>query len=238
MNGVGCLKLFILDLVRGFDSITSSCGERMMKKVVLVTLLFAMTSVAAGEVSTRVCRADGLTPGPEDPNIMVGTKLTIIVSSDAGSVDPYPVDLLIMGDDRDYGVLSAGMGLPDAGGGAMVYSGDDDLYQGFYFQTDENVGPGDWFIVDYTATAIGDCNIGFYEWFMLTYEIPFTHVRTRDFDDNTKVNLVDFATLAFYWQRSDCSDPDRCGGADLDINDSVNIYDLMLFVDYWLEYTE
>ena len=63
-----------------------------MKKLLLLVslLIFGMASVVAGEVSTRVCLADGNTPlEPIEvnlpiikcPDIMVRTKLTIIIDS-------------------------------------------------------------------------------------------------------------------------------------------------------------
>ncbi|MHC4736714.1 MAG: hypothetical protein ACYTDW_20005, partial [Planctomycetota bacterium] len=60
-----------------------------MKGLTLLAIFLGMASVAAGKVSTRVCLADGNTPFPPVdsnfphvyPDIMVGTRLTIIVSS-------------------------------------------------------------------------------------------------------------------------------------------------------------
>ena len=60
-----------------------------MKNLVIVILTLVFSSIAAGEVSTRVCLSDANTPLElADPNIpfvyrdiMVGTKLTIIVDS-------------------------------------------------------------------------------------------------------------------------------------------------------------
>ena len=74
----------------------------MGKLTLLLAVFFGMVSVAVSEVSTRVCRADGSTPF-EYLDIMVGTKLTIIVNSDANEIDPYAVDLFIEGANRDYG---------------------------------------------------------------------------------------------------------------------------------------
>ncbi len=205
-----------------------------MKKLIPLILIFVMASAAVGEVSTRVCEADGNTPFNDRP-IMVGTKLKIIVSSDANSIDPYAVDLTIEGTDRDYGLLSAPVCLDAAGEGAWWYPWNDDLHQGFCFQTDENAEAGDWFTVDYNATKIGDCNVVFYDNFVPAYEIPFTHVRTRDFNKDTIVNFEDYAVLGSHWLETDCGD---CGGADLTDDNDVDTYDLKLFTDYWLEKTE
>lgn len=204
-----------------------------MKRLILLTLFFCTAQVAVGEVSTRVCRADGNTP-LEYQEIMVGTELTIIVSSDANA-DSYPVDLFIEGPNRDYGLLSDACCLDAAGEGALVYPWDDDFYQGFCFQTGEIAEANDWFIADYNATNIGDCSVAFYDNFMFAYNIPFTHVPTRDFDGSTRVDFGDFTVLASYWQETDCNE---CGGADLDDGNNVDVNDLMLFTDYWLETTK
>jgi len=230
-----------------------------MKKLVLLMLFFSMASTATGEVSTRVCLADGNTPFlPPDsnfphtyPDIMVGTKLTIIVSSDADGywdgglfiVDPY----------RDYGVLSGrdynettedwkGSRFPAAGEEARVYNWEDDYMSGFDFYGDDYAEANDWFIIDYSATAIGDCNVGFYDYSVSMddpiYCLEFFHVRTRDFNNDTVVDFADFGVLASHWQVADCNDPDWCEGTDLDTNGAVDSNDLGLFVDYWLEETE
>ncbi len=98
---------------------------------------------------------------------------------------------------------------------------------------------GDWFIIDYNATAIGDCNVDFYDYSISAddpnYYLEFSHVRTRDFNKDTKVDFGDFTVLASYWQQIDCGE---CGGADLDDGNNVDVNDLMLFTDYWLETTE
>ncbi|HEW79658.1 MAG TPA: hypothetical protein ENH34_06835 [Phycisphaerales bacterium] len=217
-------------------------------KMALLVLFFSMTSVVVGEVSTRVCEADGNTPF-DSRDIMVGTRLTIIVSSDVN--DNWPCDLAIQGTDRYYGVLSArdfnestqhydGSLLEAADDGAFVYRWYDSPLEidGFSFTGKGNAG--NWFIVDYNAIAIGDCNVGFYESLAVdpTYEIPFSHVRTRDFNKDTKVDFIDFAAIASYWQKAGCSDPNWCEGTDLDTDSNVDVNDLMLFVDYWLEKTQ
>ncbi|MFC1677721.1 dockerin type I domain-containing protein [Planctomycetota bacterium] len=218
-----------------------------MKKLILLMLFFVMAPQVQGALSTRVCLADGNTP-LEYQDIMVGTKLTIIVSSDAN--DSYiPCDLAIERVYSDYGVLSArdfnestnrydGAILEAASEIAYAYNWNDDFYQvdGISFTGEGDAG--DWFFVDYTAIGIGDCNVGFYDWFFLAYDIPFTHVRTRDFNNDTKVGFADFATLALYWQETTCGDSNDCQGTDLDINGTVDANDLMLFTDYWLEKTQ
>jgi hypothetical protein len=209
-----------------------------MKKVIPFMLFFGIASAAVGEVSTRVCEADGNTPF-DGRDIMVGTKLTIIVSSDTGGY--WPGDLAIAGTNRDYGFLSGACALEAAGTAPLLYCWEDDQHQGFSFQTDEDAVAGDWFIIDYTATNIGDCNVGVYEWFSMDpiYELSFSHVRTRDFNNDTKVDFCDYAILASHWRATDCNEPcGWCEETDLDTNGSVDVNDLMLFCEYWLEKTE
>ena len=231
-----------------------------MKKLILLVLFFGMAPVAIGEVSTRVCLADGNTPFPPlDPNdpcvspdVMVGTKLTIIVYSDVAEV--WDGALAISGEDRNYGILSArdyneftfdyeGSHLPAAGDEAVVWLWHDDMLEidGFSLWTDfVDPNEGDWFIIDYNAIAIGDCNVGFYDDSISidpNYYLEFSHVRTRDFNGDTKVDFTDFVVLASYWQEAVCYDPNWCEGADLDTDGSVDANDLVLFVEYWLEKT-
>jgi len=222
-----------------------------MKKLIIVVLIFGMASVAVGEVSTRVCEADGNTPFDDRP-IMVETKLTIIVSSDA---DGYwdGGALTITEGDRDYGLLSArdyndttldwaGSRFEEAGDGARVWTWEEPGIAGFELYGDSSAVAEDWFIIDYNAIEIGDCNVGFWDyeidWFDPIYYLSFSHVRTRDFIKDTIVNFIDFTAIASYWQETGCNDPNWCEGTDLDTNGSVDANDLALFVDYWLERTE
>jgi hypothetical protein len=181
---------------------------------------------------------------------MVGTKLIIIVSSDVND-DYWPCDLAIRGTNRDYGVLSARDFNESTGhyDGSLLEAASDEAYVYFWHDDDLEIdgfsftGEGDagnWFIIDYNAIAVGDCNVGFYEWFASepTYEISFSHVRTRDFNNDTIVDFRDYAILASHWLETSCNAPSWCEGADLDIDGSVDINDVMLFCQYWLERTK
>jgi len=221
----------------------------IMTKQILAALFFCMGSVAAGEVSTRVCLADGNTP-LEYTDIMVGTKLTMIVSSDVAQDWFAGGALVIEGEEmQNRGVLYGrdcefgecpGSCLPDAGEWATVW---ETFFPGIGFDLGsvEDPNAGDWYIIDYNAIDIGDCNVTFYDYDISEEPVdilPFHHVRTRDFDNNTKVDFADFAILALYWQETDCNDPNWCEGTDLDIDGNVDSNDLMLFSDYWLETTQ
>jgi len=218
-----------------------------------------MASAASAELSTRVCLADGNTPLElADPNvpfvyrdIMVGTKLTIIVDSNAHG--EWGSDLAIEGEYMDYGLLSArdynditigweGSRFEAAGIRARVLEWAEPGIQGLIFMGDPNAVPGDWFIVDYTATSAGVCEVGFYDrsvsWDYPVYYHVFSHVATRDFNNDAGVDFADFAVLASHWQETGCSDPNQCEGTDLDADGNVDISDLALFAHYWLEKTE
>lgn len=221
-----------------------------MKRHILLISFFIIVSIALGGVSTHVFLADGSTPF-EYQDVMVGTRLTIVV--DSNSIEEWAGALLLEGDHRDKGLLlERADSLYAAGGvGGLISHVEEywdeigadvngfDLYTGFM-----NIETGRWFILDYSATSIGDCNIGFYEHQAqppfgsnFVHYLEFTHVRTRDFDGSTGVDIDDFAILGSYWHQS-CTDPNWCEGTDLDVSGTVDRNDLILFTDYWLERTE
>jgi len=230
-----------------------------MKMLTITVLLLTFSSIAAGEVSTRVCLADANTPLElADPNvpfvyrdIMVGTKLTIIV--DSNIAESWYGSLYIGITDWDYGVLSArdyndttldweGSRFEAAGDKAWVRIFQDVVISGFELRSHNSAVVGDWFVLDYTATNIGVCKVDFYD-YSLSWDYPiyshvFSHVHTRDFNQDTKVDFADLALLALYWLETGCSDPDWCAGTDLNTDGIVDRDDLILFTDYWLERTE
>jgi hypothetical protein len=113
---------------------------------------------------------------------------------------------------------------------------------GFVFWGDgDNAVAGDWFILDYNAITVGVCSIVFYDnsidWDYPVYQIFFTQVKTRDFDDDGIVNFKDFTILGLNWRRTYCTAPENCSGTDLDENGKVDLNDLALFADFWLERT-
>jgi len=138
--------------------------ERTMKKLAFLVLFLSITSIVAADVSTRVCEADGSTLF-DGRDIMVGTRLTIIVSSDVNELwegglfitDPYRDYGLLYG--RDYNDVTGdweGSRFDKAGAEARVYDWQDDFVSGFDIYGDENAIKGDWYIIDYNAIDIGD----------------------------------------------------------------------------------
>jgi hypothetical protein len=201
---------------------------------------------------------DGNTPlALVDPNIphayrsiMVGTKLIIVVSSD---VNEYwdGGSLGIEEEYLPYGVLSArgpeiggdwsGSHLPAAGYPAGVFDVDYPAYGFDLYVGSHDRQAGNWFVIDYNSIDVGDCNVGFYDYGEsddVSCYLCFSQVRTRDFNNDTIVDFHDYAILASHWQETDCNIPDWCGGTDLDTDGSVDVNDLMLFCQYWLEKTQ
>jgi len=225
-----------------------------VKKLLALILALGIVPIAVGQIALEVRQADGETPF-DGNDIIVGTELTIIVSSDSN--DYWSGGLFIAGQDRALGTLAArdydpntrdwtGSHYEDAGDLPRVTAWKDSEIWGFdlytFYPVDGNSNnnstvAGDWFIIDYYADEVGDCNVGFYDynisWDDPNYCIGFSHVPTRDFNNDKTVNLLDYAVLASYWLVEDCNDTNWCDGADLDLDGDVDFDDLGLFVEYW-----
>ncbi|MFA5239097.1 MAG: hypothetical protein WC476_05225 [Phycisphaerae bacterium] len=219
-----------------------------MKKLMFLLLFFSMVSAVTGEVLTRVCEADGHTPF-DGRDIMVGTKLTVLVGSSVaeywwgGALVLEEANMINIGYlyGRDCnGPECPGSCLPAAGefayAGGIEYPG-----IGFEFYGGEEPSVGDWFILDYNVLGIGDCNIVFYNYDVNEIEpvntLTLRHVRTRDFNRDTIVDSADLYILTSYWLSVDCNEPDWCEGTDLDTSHNVDFSDFALFCNYWLEAT-
>jgi hypothetical protein len=232
----------------------------MIRNLQVLAIAILMSSVAMGYKSVRVCLSDGDTPLElADPcvpwvyrDIMVGTHLTIIVDSNEDGLWDYG-EVSIWDANRNYGVLSGrdyneathnweGSRFPAAGDDAKVEDYESSDANAFQFHTGHDAVVGDWFIIDYNATSIGACQVAFldcdFDWDVPLYEMSFTHVPSRDFNEDNIVNLVDFAVFGLYWGVTDCTDPNGCGKVDFDNDGTVGINDLRLFVEYWLERTD
>ena len=225
----------------------------MLKYVLSVVIVFA--SLVCGQTTVTVYEADGTTPF-DYRDIMVGTRLTLIVSSDSN--DYWSGGLFIGGDNRALGTLSArdydantrdytGSHFEEAGNLAKVTGWKDSSIWGFDMFTfypvygdsnSENTLLGDWFIIDYTAEKAGDCNVGFYDysisWDEPVYYLAFTQLGSCDFNNDKKVDFQDYAILASNWSRVDCNDPDWCDGTDLNLDGNVDFTDLAGFMEFWL----
>jgi hypothetical protein len=220
-----------------------------------------------GAKSTRVCLFDGNTPLElADPcvpwvyrDIMVGTHLTIIVDSNKDGYWDYG-ELSIWDANQSYGDLAGrdfnedtddwkGSRFPAAGDMARVWDFQEhrrlnDVWHdvnGLTFSVNSNAIAGDWFIIDYNAISVGNCQVAFFDgdfsWDEPLYEMHFTHVPSRDFNEDSIVNFSDFAVVGLYWGITNCTDPNGCKKVDFDNNGIINMNDLKMFVEYWLERT-
>jgi hypothetical protein len=232
----------------------------LKKQLIILSVILTITGYAAGIVSTNVYLSDSKTPLEiADVNapfvyykdIMAGTKLTIAIDSNSSGL--WEGGLYIAGIDRDYGVLTGrdfnditldwkGSRLGAAGSEARIYDYQDDLMSGFDFYGDIYATAGQWYIIDYTAINEGTCSVGFYDYLVdylnPVYYMVFNNVPTRDFNDDSIVNFQDFAVFASAWQVDDCTDSGKCAKIDLNKDNKVDINDLILFADYWLESTQ
>jgi hypothetical protein len=219
----------------------------MVKKLLVLILALVMVPVTAAQITLKVCEADGVTPFDDD-EVMVGTKLTFIISSDAN--DYWSGGLFIKGQDRALAALSARDSDPNtrnyteshyetAGNMAKVTAWKDSDIWGFdLYGSDINAVAGDWFIIDYQAIGIGDPNVEFYDygdsWDEPNYIVTFSHAPTRDFNDDEVVDILDVAVLGSYWLAEDCSNFNWCDKADINADGYVDMVDFALFQKYWL----
>lgn len=212
-----------------------------------LAIQFLGASIVLGDVSLSLYEEDGVTPF-DNRNIMLGTKLTIIIDSDSGEY--WNGGVFLVGDNRGLGVLSArgwdpntldwaGSRTEKAGEWASVWEYYDSWLWGCDLYTDSyGVEAGNWFILDYEATAAGDPNFGFYDysqnWEEPVSTVTFNQVPNPDFDGDGVVNNDDFLHFSSYWLEYDCQEIAWCGGADLNVDTVVDMQDLALFSDYWL----
>ena len=224
---------------------------------------WASKSLPPWRMCVRVYLEDGLTPlGPvegypspdcNEPDaafvytpVGVGTKLTLVVTSSRAGA--WNSDLLMRAPYRSRGRITCrGNGcadslLPAAGTRTLLYSWADGTFSGLSHSGHHTAVPGDWYIVDFEATAPGRCIVEFDHWDPANPNVPwavrelhFTHVRLPDLDGNGCVDFKDLALMTQQWMRTDCVEPDGCGGADLDANGTVDLRDGRLLAERWLE---
>jgi murein DD-endopeptidase MepM/ murein hydrolase activator NlpD len=68
------------------------------------------------------------------------------------------------------------------------------------------------------------------------YEVE-SKLNRCDFDSDGDVDFADLAKLSYHWLSQDCNYPDWCEGADLNYNHFVDLIDISLFAEHWLEGT-
>ena len=77
----------------------------------------------------------------------------------------------------------------------------------------------------------------FFSWALSEAEVDALHAYgfgPADLDRNEKVNAADFARLAAVWSNEDCGEPGWCYHADVNQDGVVDVSDLGLFAQYWL----
>lgn len=196
-------------------------------------------------------------------DIMVGARLVLVVSSDKAQY--WWGGLLLSQDDAPYATLSGrdcappdpgnleecrGSCLPAAGKSAKATPMSDPWNVGLDLNSGRASGKthpedwaaaGDWFVIDYRAQRAGTCTVGLYD-YSLSFDEPiatlaFTHVPSRDMNQDATVNLNDFALLASHWGAdADPNSPDAV--FDLNQDKRVDLGDLAQFSAYWLEQTD
>jgi hypothetical protein len=241
-----------------------------MKKLSML-ILAMLTPMAAAKVWVSVYQHDRKTPlaavDADHPNvyrdIMVGTRLTLVVSSD--SSEDWLGALLLSGDDVNDARLSGrGLTPPPPGSpfnrsaykdsslnaaGTKAYVWDTGGVGGVgltlrndffpYITGGHPAYPGDWFVVDYYAERAGSCEVGLYRLAtgpaVLLQMLSFTHVPSRDFNHDTMVDLNDFARFASGWRSAAAPDSNQTADLDLNADGRVDLADLASFSQRWLE---
>lgn len=221
--------------------------EVTMKKLLLTVIVCCITSITIAQSTLEVYESDGETAF-DGRDIMVGTKLTFVVSLD--STDYWSGGLFITGDNRFLGELIGRDYDPDtrdwadshfdnAGEHAKVTSWNDSEIWGYdLYGSDVNNSIGDWFITDYEAIGVGVPDVWFCD-YDISWDNPvsfetFTQVPSRDFNNDDIVNYSDFSIFNTYWLSDDCSDPNWCDGTDINTDGIADADDLILFADFWL----
>ncbi|MHC5083054.1 MAG: hypothetical protein ACYTET_03845, partial [Planctomycetota bacterium] len=240
-----------------------------MRHYLVCIFLANIVCLSAGNVFVKVCDPNDLSegkiayhecdPNTCDPNdlsteLMVGQTISFVLISDSN--DLWSGGFFLEGDNRGLGTLSGrgqdpnsrdwpGSHLPHAGQDAFVSEWRDSAIWGFELYNDmkrtdgPTQTPGDWFVVDYTATAAGSAAVEFRD-YNYSWDVPdpnvhlvFNQIPTRDFNNDGIVNLIDFQAFANDWQTS-YQDPNDYPITDIIQDGSVDLLDLIAFSDYWL----
>ena len=236
-----------------------------MRTLYFVCVCLSMCVAGWGQVSMKIYEADGVTPFDYRDIMVGTELTVVVESTSAmswcGGIFIAGQDRalgLLSGINRDPDIPAlntctfndgqpfgepgdwTGSHLPAAGTGASVITYRDSFFWGFDLQSDNTAITGDWFVIDYSAIDVGSPVIGLYDYSISFFEpietITITQIPTRDFDGNKKINYGDFSKIHHHWMATDC-DPntDWCEQSDISRNGTVNLVDLDLFDDFWLE---
>jgi hypothetical protein len=229
-----------------------------MRMLAMTVVVLVLSSVLQAKVWTTVYRCDEKTLlAPVDPNhpamyqdIMVGTKLVIVVSSDSsqswwGSLQYAPRDgenMPLTG--RGYNPVRdsfADSCFPAAGKSATARFIDDMGIWCLDLTTSAHPSPGDWFILDYCANGVGTYDLGLYDldiaWDVPVQLLSFTQVPSCDFDRDGITNFEDFALLASHTSLPHPIVNNPSGAFDLNSDGRADFRDLADFSGHWLERT-
>jgi len=195
-------------------------------------------------------------------DIMVGTRLTVFVGSDT-AMPHWSGGLLISWEDSERGTLS-GRGyneqtgnhegsILEASGVLTFVNGPKRKEFGVGINLSvESATVGEWIVLDYHAEAIGICDVELYsdkpiedlpgDWppaeTLWIQGLTFNHVASRDHNDDDIVNFEDFAMFADQWRSMAPADPNVGLAPDPNAVAVVDIADLTLFCEYWLQRTD
>lgn len=141
----------------------------------------------------------------------------------------------LVGDNDDpYGTITAsfwdvntsGLTVSDGGEGNTTAE----------MKTESTFTDAGWDFVGETANGTDDI------WRMcvdnVNYPLLWWQFNKADFTCPDGVDFADFAELAEWWNHTDCADNNNCDNTDMDLSGTVDIYDLKLFCDNWLEETD
>jgi hypothetical protein len=213
-----------------------------MNRLLASALLTLCAATAGADVWTDAYLCDGTTPlSPADPDypnvyrdIMVGTRLTLLLRSDTGRAwsgyllvpyDTYPVGSLAARDPNDQTGNYEGSILPAACPQILppwhipiVSRHASPKGVGFYFAHFNDAVPGDWYVLDYHANDLGPCTVNLYT-------------------DLAGLPAIVSSLLAAAWRTPPGPDPNRAA-LDLNADARLDYADLALFSEYWLARTD
>jgi hypothetical protein len=224
-----------------------------MRMLALTATVLVLSMGAQAKVWMTVYRCDEKTPlTPVDPNqphvygdIMVGTKLVVVVDSDSGSnfvgFLRFPDDGVMSLDGRGCDANSqvyVDSVLPAAGPEGQVRLRDSTGHKGFGLMTDFFPSLGDWFIFDYCAEQVGSCILEIYDSAdgeVFVDALCFTHIASCDFNGDSRIDFEDFALLASCYSPIPGTAANDQSAFDLNSDRMIDFRDLAHFSEHWLE---